>query len=433
MRPATALAVLALATLLVAALRPIAAASSPPPGTPSPGSAAATVGQVTEFPLAWPTGEASTHELTYNRAAPAGSAVFWVTGQTHNALARVTLDGTPTFFQLPDGPPEGNGPHGIVFDAAGNLWVTLEFVGQIAQIDQTTGAILRTIDVSLHAAGAAAPINTHPHGLGLAPDGRTLWFTGKATGTVGRIQFASDGSATVAHFALPTVGSVPIYIVAGPDKAMWCTELVGNQIARITQDGIVTEYPIPTYNSRPIAITPGPDGASMWFSEEAGNKVGRIALDPSNWEVVSLAEFAVPMLHPNTILAALAFDSAGNLWTQAYVNPNNPYPAGADAIVMLGSAIQSAPASGATSLTQTGDISNVPVSFHEVPTLDTVMHRITQGPDGAIWFTELHADKLGRLELIPASEAVKRPLPFLKKAIDPQAPRKIRPKPEVCG
>ena len=435
MRPTTALAV---ATLLVATLRTLSLASAPQAKTTASAQSASdaettTVGQVTEFPLAWPTGEASTHELTYNRAAPAGSQVFWVTGQTHNALARVTLDGTSTFFQLPDGPPGGNGPHGIVFDSAGNLWVTLEFAGQIAQIDQSTGAILRIIDVTLHSAGAAAPINTHPHGLGLAPDGQTLWFTGKASGTVGRIQFASDGTATVAHFALPTVGSVPIYIVAGPDKAMWCTELVGNQIARITQDGIVTEYSIPTYNSRPIAITPGPDGASMWFSEEAGNKVGRIALNPSTWEVASLAEFSVPMLHPNTILAALAFDSAGNLWTQAYVNPNAPYPAGADAIVMLDASIQSAPASGVTSLIQVGDLSNVPVSFYEVPTLDTVMHRITQGPDGAIWFTELHADKLGRLELLPAAEAAKRPRRLLQRVADPKAPRKVRPKPEVCG
>lgn len=422
MRPLLACAAFATSALLVAGLRPLTLASAPNPsvaGVPAD-QPAATVGQVAEFPLHWPKGEASTHELAYNHAAPAGSSpVFWVTGQTHDALARVTLDGAPTFFAL----PVGSGPHGIVFDAAGNLWVTLEFSGQVAQIDQNTGAILRTIDVTLHAAGASAPLNTHPHGLGLAPDGRTLWFTGKATGTVGRIQFADDGAASVAHFALPTVGSVPIYIVAGPDGAMWCTELVGNQIARVTQDGIVTEYPIPTYNSRPIAIVPGPDGASMWFSEEAGNKIGRIDVATG-----ALVEFPLPMLHANTILAALAFDSAGNLWTQAYVNPNNPYPAGADAIVRIDAAIQTAATSG-----QVGDLSNVPVTFYEVPTLDTVMHRITQGPDGAIWFTELHADQLGRLQLLPATEAAQSSRPLLKKAVDPRAPRKVRSKPEVCG
>lgn len=375
-----------------------------------------TVASITEFPLAWPKGTSgSTHELTYNHAAPGGTQVFWVTGQTHDGLARVTLDGQPVFFSM----PSGSGPHGIQFDAAGNLWVTLEFAGQVVKIDQTTGAILKTIDVALHAEGAPAPINTHPHGLGVAPDGVTLWFTGKATGTVGRI--APDG--TVTHFALPTTGSVPIYIAAGPDGNMWCTELVGNQIARVTPAGAVTEYPIPTTNSRPIGVTPGPDGRSMWFSEEAGNKVGRI-----DTATGVLTEYPVPMLHANTILASLAFDSAGNLWTQAYVNQGNPYPAGTDAIVKIDAAITLAPASG-----QVGDISDVPVTYYEVPTEDSVMHRITQGPDGAIWFTELAADKLGRLEFLDAATAAKRPAPLLKKAKDADAPRKIRPQPQICG
>jgi len=338
----------------------------------------------------------STHEITYNHQ---GGDVFWVTGQKHDALARLTLDGQPTYFKMPD----GSGPHGIVFDADGQLWATLEFSGRVVQVNQTSGKILKEIDVRLFAKGASTPINTHPHGLGLGPDGRTLWFTGKSTGTVGRIN--PDG--TVDHFALPSVGSVPIYIVAGPDGAMWCTELVSNVIARITADGKVTEYPIGptaqrpegTLNSRPIAITPGPDGQSMWFSEEAGNKVGRIGLDGS------ITEFPIPKLHGNTILAALTFDRDGNLWTQAYIDPNNDLPAGADAIVKIDKTIISA---------VEGDISSIPVTFYEVPTPNTVMHRITQGPDGAIWFTELAADQVGRLKFMPAAETAKRPL--LKKS-----------------
>jgi DNA-binding beta-propeller fold protein YncE len=31
--------------------------------------------------------------------------------------------------------PSGSGPHGIAFDAAGQLLVTLEFSGKIAKID----------------------------------------------------------------------------------------------------------------------------------------------------------------------------------------------------------------------------------------------------------------------------------------------------------
>jgi virginiamycin B lyase len=371
-------------------------------GQSASNQAPALVAWVDEFPLVnWPKHDdpkldyagGSTHEITYNHK---GGDVFWVTGQKHDALARITLDGKPTFFKMPD----GSGPHGIIFDADGQLWVTLEFKGTVVQIDQTSGKVLREIDVRLIAKGSDGPINTHPHGLGLGPDGKTLWFTGKSTGTVGRI----NPNGSVDHFPLPTVGSVPIYIVAGPDGAMWCTELVGNAIARITADGKVAEFPIGptakrpdgTPNSRPIAITAAPDGKSMWFSEEAGNKVGRIGLDGS------ITEFPVPKLHGNTILAALTFDKEGNLWTQAYIDPNNDLPAGADAIVKIDKAILSA---------ADADISSIPVTFYQVPTRDTVMHRITQGPDGALWFTELAVDQVGRLEFIPAAEAAKRPPP----------------------
>lgn len=114
---------------------------------------------------------------------------------------------------------------------------------------------------------------TRPHGLGLASNG-SLWFTGKLTNTVGRV----DANGHVSHFEIPTLGAIPIYIAAGPDENMWCTELGGNCIARITPEGVVSEFPIPTSNCRPIAIVPSPDGQAMWFSEEAGGKVGGIDL-----------------------------------------------------------------------------------------------------------------------------------------------------------
>jgi virginiamycin B lyase len=210
----------------------------------------------------------STHEMTFDGR---GSTDLWITGQNYDALARVTTDGQPSFSFL--NMPKGSGPHGIEFDAAGLLWVTLEFHGRVVALDKDV-EVVHNYDVRLDCSSCPEKINTHPHGLGIAADGKTVWFTGKATGTVGRI--TPDGK--VQTFALPTVGSVPIYIRSGPDGNMWVTELVGNKIARVTPIGCVTEFAIPTFNSRPIAIVPGPDG-NMWFTEEAGNKVGRVESD----------------------------------------------------------------------------------------------------------------------------------------------------------
>ena len=319
----------------------------------------------------------TTHKLVF---AKDGRSI-WLTGGAYDHVARVTLDGKAKFF--PTG--EGSHPHGIVFDQEGQLWVTLEGTGLVVRLD-SDGNINKEIDVQLRVAGRSKPINTSPHGLGLDADGKTLWFTGKQTSTVGRVR--PDGR--VEHFDLGIVGAVPIYVSAGPDGAMWCTELVGNAIAHISTEGEVKEFPIPTGNSRPIAIVPSPDGKFMWFSEEAGNKVARVNIRPGIDKKERITEYPVPLSQKNVILAGLAFDSDGNLWTQSYVNLADPYPDGGDYIIRIDKAIHHA---------SPGDISNVPVTYFKVPSTRTVMHRIRQGPDRNIWFTELNADKLGRLTI----------------------------------
>ncbi len=346
-------------------------------------------GTIVEFPVAYPnqptvaTGtchpapNGSTHEITFDAK---GGNTLWVTGQNYDSVVKVTESGAMTFYPM----PAGSGPHGIGFDADRRLWVSLEFSGQIVRLD-ANGKPDLTFDVKLNCPTCAngQKINTHPHGMSFGLDGRTIWFTGKATGTVG--QLTPDGKMTT--YALSTVGSVPIYVRAGNDGTMWVTELVGNAIARITADGKVTEFPIPTHNSRPIAIVPEPGSNAMWFTEEAGNRVARITPDGT------ITEFPVPMTQPNSILAGLAFDSENNLWVQQYLDQNNPTPAnpspsGSDSIIRIDKSILTAAAS---------DISKVPFTYYKTPSTQTVMHRIVQDPDGDIWFTELGINKVGKL------------------------------------
>lgn len=358
---------------------------------------AQTPGTIVEFPIAYPnlpsveTGAChpaatgSTHEITFDAR---GGNTLWITGQNYDQVVKVTESGAITFYPM----PKGSGPHGIEFDADRRLWVTLEFAGQIVRLD-VNGKPDLTFDVQLDCPTCVGgKLNTHPHGLGFGPDGKTIWFTGKSTGTVGKL--TQDGKVT--HYPLKTVGSVPIYVRAGNDGSMWVTELVGNAIARIKPDGTVDEFKIPTNNSRPIAIVPEPGSNAMWFTEEAGNRIGRIPGDCTSTSCV-ITEFPLPMSQSNVILAALTFDADNNLWVQQYVDQNNPTPAnpspaGSDYIVKIDKSILTA---------SPGDLSKVPITYYKVPTMQTVMHRILQGPDGNIWFTELGANKVGRLSLQP--------------------------------
>ncbi len=76
---------------------------------------------------------------------------------------------------------------------------------------------------------------------------------------------------------------------------------------------------------------------------------------------------------------------------QQYVDQNNPTPAnpspaGNDYIIRIDKSILT---------TAPADISKIPMTYDKVPTTQTVMHRIVQGPDGNIWFTELGMTRWG--------------------------------------
>ncbi len=335
----------------------------------------ATLGNITEFPLNW-TGEIqhSTHELVIT------PKYVYVTGQNMAQVARFDHSGKLLDHFKMD---SASGPHGILLDRKGRVWVSLEFEGTVVRLDDK-GQIVKKIDVQMYLNGSKKPINTAPHGICLGADGETIWFTGKRTNTVGRIVNPDAEKPLVEHFELPQLGAVPIFLCAGPDGSVWGTELLGSKILKVSKDGEVQEFTIPSTNSRPIGIIPDPEGKCMWFSEESGVKIGKITFDGV------ITEYPVPALQKNDIVASLAFDSEMNLWVQAYVDIYNPTPTGHDYIVKFDKSIRDLPGD---------DISGVPFSTHAIPSRNSVMHRIELGPDGNLWFTELMMDKLGKVTL----------------------------------
>jgi virginiamycin B lyase len=288
--------------------------------------------EVREFNL--PDKAASTHELALG---PDGNV--WVTQQQQAKLVRVTPPGALRFYSL----PAGSGPHGIAFDRRGDLWITLEFRDAIAEFD-LQGDMLREYPIAQPGAG--------PHGLTIARDG-SVWWTGKEGNVIGRLD---PRTGRMRLFALPHPGSTPIYIAAGCD-GMYFTELTGSRIGHITNGGRITEYRTPTPDSRPIAVAPR--DCRIWFSEETGHHFG--VLDPHTGRITEY-----PLPHPGEYLASLAFDRSGTLWL-AYSSP--------DVIGRVGA--------------------RMIVQEFPIPTKQAILHRIILGPAGNMWFTELHADKVG--------------------------------------
>src|SRR5690242_13531663 len=65
-----------------------------------------------------------------------------------------------------------------------------------------------------------------------------------STAVVCRAQSPSP-SVNFTEYSVPTSGSRPIGIAAGPDGGLWFTEQTGNKIGRISTAGNVTEFQIP--------------------------------------------------------------------------------------------------------------------------------------------------------------------------------------------
>ncbi len=74
---------------------------------------------------------------------------------------------------------------------------------------------------------------------------------------------------TVTEIALPVAGSTPVDIIGGPDESVWFTEQHGDRIGRIAPCGELAEFTVPTARSFLRGITAGPDG-NLWPIGSAG-------------------------------------------------------------------------------------------------------------------------------------------------------------------
>jgi virginiamycin B lyase len=75
----------------------------------------------------------------------------------------------------------------------------------------------------------------------------------------------------------------PHEITGGPDGAVWFTEVFGNRIGRITPSGEITEFELPHPRSAPNVITRGP-GQTLVFTESGltaadDSRIGAISVD----------------------------------------------------------------------------------------------------------------------------------------------------------
>lgn len=115
----------------------------------------------------------------------------------------------------------------------------------------------------------------HPFSIVVETDGppASVWFTLPDVNAIGHLVVTSTVEYQFTTLAVPTANSEPYDLVYDGDDTIWFTENAGNKIGRLTlSSGNIVEYMVPTANSEPTGIDLSPDGR-VWFLQRAGNKL----------------------------------------------------------------------------------------------------------------------------------------------------------------
>ena len=187
-----------------------------------------------------------------------------------DGIGRITTGGTVTTFTGGIGIDQ---PYSIAAGHDGAMWFTNIGNNTIGRIT-TSGEVSNYagLDISLGGSTPSPSVfqGQYPNQITAGPDG-AMWFTNVSNNSIGRINM----SGTVTNYTGPGI-SHPMAITAGPDGALWFTNNGNNTIGRITTTGKITTYTGPDIK-RPVGIASGPDGA-MWFTDSGNESIGRITM-----------------------------------------------------------------------------------------------------------------------------------------------------------
>jgi virginiamycin B lyase len=283
---------------------------------------------------------------------------LWFTEESDNAMAGIGRfdPNTRTYTRFPI---PGLVPDKITTGPDGKLWFTEFGSNRIGRID-TAGNVTEFLS-----AGGS------PQGITAGPGG--LWYTAGGSNTIRQIH--TDGSFG-AVYDVPTPSSGASDITLGPDGRIWFTEsdpINSNKIGALDTNvppgpGAITEYPTAP-GSEPSGIV-GTTGGILWFTEPGINAIGRITT------AGTITEFPGAGVSASGIAAG----KDGALWyTLGFAGIGVCQPGEGDHAIGR--------------ITSAGSFTNK----FATPTPSSDPSDITEGPDGALWFTEYCGNKIGRI------------------------------------
>lgn len=188
-------------------------------------------------------------------------------------------------------------------DKFGKIWLTIVGTNQMGTLDTTTGDVA-FYDTS-HVKGLSA-INHLLYSTVLSPDGTCAWYS-QVNGSVGCID--TDTKKVVKEIPFPE-GTGPRRMVPDDKGTLWVALFGTGQVARIDMASakVTRTYDLPDRASAPYAVTWDEARKVVWVANANSDAIDR--LDPETGEVKTY-----PMPRPMAYLRKLDIDAKGRLIT----------------------------------------------------------------------------------------------------------------------
>lgn len=218
---------------------------------------------------------------------------IWFVGQGGHYLGH--LDVASGEFNKVD-LPRGTGPHNTIVGEDGKVWYTGNRVASIGYYDQTANA-LTNIDMPDSAA-------RDPHTMVFDAAG-DIWFTVQGGNYLGKLDTETHHVELIES---QTRRSLPYGIKIAGDGTIWSVLLGTNKLARVNPETMqISEIELPRAGTRPRRIEITSDGR-IWYVDYSGGYLG--AYDPATgaieeWEVPG-GSGAAPY--------GMAADSSDRIW-----------------------------------------------------------------------------------------------------------------------
>ena len=181
-----------------------------------------------------------------------------------------------------------------------------------------------------------------------------------AVAAIGALAVSVSAQSVPIEWSVPTFSSQPTNLAADTFGNLWFTELAGNKIGRVNPNGVFQEFNVSTNDSQPWGIARDSNNR-IWFTEFAGNKIGNMT--PNG----QLGQDNIPT--GNSKPTGIALDGSGNVWFAE---------SGANKIGKL-------------------NTSNSSFEERDVPTSGSQPWAVAVDPSGNVWFTERAAGKIARM------------------------------------